>query len=312
VEEPVRHGVLGRWWARGRAAGWRMHDLSLARLNPVGRDLTAAGRRRWAAAASAAVVCGVAGAGLTGAVQPGSAAQVSGGQAARSARVPVANSKPVSNPATTGSRARTSCRSVVHIGDSTSDGLVSPDYLPNPRQRIGAQYAEVGVTQLITEISGGRSIVETVDHQPDAYTVAQQLVAKGYRGCWVLALGTNDTADVVVGSSVSRAARIQRMMSLIGHQPVMWVNVKSLNSSGAYAESDMQLWNAALAQACPRYPGMRVYDWAGAAQGNWFIADGIHYTSAGYAARSVGIAQALAAAFPATSSHTAHTGCVVH
>ena len=62
----------------------------------------------------------------------------------------------------------------------------------------------------------------------------------------------------------------------------------------------MRLWNQALLQACPRYPSMRVYDWADAAQRSWFISDGIHYTSAGYAARAARIADALAAAFPAT------------
>ena len=44
---------------------------------------------------------------------------------------------------------------------------------------------------------------------------------------------------------------------------------------------------------------MRVYDWAAAAKDSWFISDGIHYTSAGYAARAYLIAHALAAAFPA-------------
>ena len=34
---------------------------------------------------------------------------------------------------------RTSCTSVVHIGDSTSDGLFSNDYLPDKRQQIPAQ-----------------------------------------------------------------------------------------------------------------------------------------------------------------------------
>ena len=48
----------------------------------------------------------------------------------------------------------------------------------------------------------------------------------------MLALGTNDTADVYVGSRVSLAARIQEMMSVIGGQPVMWVNVKSLLGAG--------------------------------------------------------------------------------
>jgi Acyltransferase family len=39
------------------------------------------------------------------------------------------------------------------------------------------------------------------------------------------------------------------------------------------------------ALACASYPNMRVYDWAAAVKTSWFISDGIHYTSAGYAAR---------------------------
>ena len=336
IEEPVRHGVLGRTWNRARASGWWLADFKLAHLNPAGQDLSPAGRRRWAAAASTIVVCGVAGAGLTGAVQPGSAAQLATGSVpaprseapTSSTRAPAATSRPAGGasraartPAATGpsagagaatTSAKTSCRSVVHIGDSTSDGLVSANYLPNPQQRIGAQYAKAGATRMITEISGGRSIVETVGNQANAYDVARQLVAGGYRGCWVLALGTNDTADVVAGSAVSRAARIEKMMSVIGHQPVLWVNVKSLVASGPYAEPQMQRWDTALTQACPRYQGMRVYDWAGVAQNRWFISDGIHYTSAGYAARSADIAHALAEAFPAQSSHSARSGCEVH
>src|SRR5437763_13681978 len=41
-------------------------------------------------------------------------------------------------------------------------------------------------------------------------TVGQQLKQEGYQGCWVLALGTNETADVYVGSPVGLAARIRR------------------------------------------------------------------------------------------------------
>ena len=188
---------------------------------------------------------------------------------------------------------------MVHIGDSTSEGLISSDYLPDPRQRIAAQYAKVGVTTFVPEISGARSIVETYQGQPNAYTVAKQQVQQGYQGCWVLALGTNDAADVDVGSPVSLAARIKEMMSVIGGQPVMWVNVKSLLASGPYAESNMLAWDHALIQACASYPNMRVYDWASAAKDSWFISDGIHFTSAGYAARARLIASALARAFPA-------------
>jgi peptidoglycan/LPS O-acetylase OafA/YrhL len=285
IEEPVRQGAIGRCLARARSAHW---------------DLQAAGRRVWIPAAGAAVVCVLAAAGLAGAVPLKSAA---------ASRSPLART---SAPAAASGPARSSCRSVVHIGDSTSDGLISPDYLPDPRQRIAAQYAQVGATRLITEISGGRSIVETIDGKPNAYTLAQQLVRDGYRGCWALALGTNDTADVFVGSKVSQATRIQRMMSLIGNQPVMWVNVKSLLTSGPYAESQMQLWNSALIRACARYPDMRVYGWAADAQSSEFIPDGIHYTSAGYAARAHLIAHALAAAFPASGHRAPHRpGCLV-
>jgi lysophospholipase L1-like esterase len=168
----------------------------------------------------------------------------------------------------------------------------------------------VGVSRFIPEVSGARSIVETVNNQPNAYTVAQRLIHHGYRGCWVLALGTNDTADVYVGSTVSLATRIRQMMSVIGRQPVMWVNVKSLLATGPYSETDMLAWNHALIQACTRYPNMRVYDWAAAAKDRWFIFDGTHYTPRGYAARARRIANALAAAFPHGSPATGspHTG----
>ncbi len=126
----------------------------------------------------------------------------------------------------------------------------------------------------------------------------------------MIALGTNDSADVYVGSSISLAQRVKEMMSAIGSQPVMWVEAKTLNSSGPYSESDMQKWNQALVQACARYPNMRVYDWPAAAKDKWFIPDGIHYYSPGYAARAHLIADALAESFPA-SSDTTPSSCVV-
>jgi hypothetical protein len=187
----------------------------------------------------------------------------------------------------------------VHIGDSTSDGLVLPAYQPDAALRIAAQYRRVGVTRFIPEVSGARSIVETWGGFPNGYTVAQQLIQQGYHGCWVIALGTNDTADVAVGSVVGLAARIARMMSLIGPQPVMWVNVRTLLTSGPYSEARMRQWNRALLAACPLYPNMAVYDWASAARPSWYIPDGIHYTPQGYAMRSRLIANALAQAFPA-------------
>jgi peptidoglycan/LPS O-acetylase OafA/YrhL len=207
---------------------------------------------------------------------------------------------------------RTSCTSVVHIGDSTSDGLVLPAYQPNAALRIPARYKEVGIQNVHMEVVGGTSIVEEYDNQPNAFKVATRYRKGGYNGCWVIALGTNDTADVAAGSNVGMAQRIKRMMSVIGNQPVMWITVKSLLSSGDYSEQNMQQWNQALAAAQPHYPNMRIYNWASVAQVPWFINDKIHYTPPGYAARSELIADALAAAFPATTTTTATTAPASH
>ena len=81
----------------------------------------------------------------------------------------------------------------MYIGDSTSEGMVMPSYLPDPDLRLNAQLARVGATTQYIEISGARSTVETLSGQANAYDVASQLVANGFRGCWMLALGTNDT-----------------------------------------------------------------------------------------------------------------------
>jgi peptidoglycan/LPS O-acetylase OafA/YrhL len=195
---------------------------------------------------------------------------------------------------------RTSCASVVHIGDSTSEGLNSPEYEPNPANRIPARYADVGVKRSIMKIVGATSVVESLPGTPNAYDMANRVKQGGFNGCWVIALGTNDTADVYVGSNVSRLQRIQKMMSLIGNEPVMWVEVTSLLSSGPYSEQNMELWNQALQQAQAQYPNMRIYNWPAVAQKSWFINDGIHYTTIGYAHRATDIADALAEAFPAS------------
>jgi peptidoglycan/LPS O-acetylase OafA/YrhL len=202
-----------------------------------------------------------------------------------------------SSPAASGPP-RTSCQAVAHLGDSTSEGMVSSDYLPRASQRLPEQYEDVGVQSVRTDISGARSVVEVLPGQVNGYNAARAMAREGFRGCWVLALGTNDTADVAAGSQVGLMTRIQRMMSAANGEPVMWVNLKSLLATGPYAEANMLRWDTTLLRACARYPNMRVYDWASVVKTRWFISDGIHYTSAGYAARSRMIAEALAAAFP--------------
>ena len=312
LEEPIRHGALGRSWARLRSRGWRPRRMA----RPAGVAVLSGGLAVAVAALAFAGLGSTRSSPASGAINAQAASAIppaTSPRAARYARPAAGGVAPTSSDKASSSSAagvtdragagdgalRTACRSVVHIGDSTSSGLISSNYLPDPAQRMDAQYARVGVRRSQFDITPATSIVETPRGTTDAHTLAVDLRRSGYRGCWVLALGTNDTADVSVGSNVSLSDRISRMMAAIGAQPVMWVNVKSLVPSGPYAEPSMRRWDEALDQACSRYPEMRVFDWAGVVKDSWFIPDGIHYYSPGYAARAHLIADALAEAFPA-------------
>ncbi len=309
IEEPIRHGAIGRAWARVRAAAWRpnLGQIKLASL---------------AAGAGTVAVMVVAVAGLSGAVRAKAGARVGSVASQGGLQLPItrtvvkapnkhgnrsAGPSPAASAAA-GGQLRTSCRAVAHLGDSTSDGLVSPSYLPKPAERIAAQYTDVGAQSVITDISGARSVVEVLPGQVNGYDAARNLIRGGFRGCWVIALGTNDTADVAAGSNVGLATRINQMMKAAGGEPVMWVNVRSLLSSGPYAEANMLRWDQALVEACPKYPNMRVYNWAAEVRTKWYISDGIHFTSLGYKHRAQMIAEALARAFPATGHAS---GCLV-
>ena len=294
LEEPVRHGALGRLWRRFRSGEWRPRSVS---------------REGWAAAAVAALVLVAAAAGMAGVNSAPAEGSASRAEEARAAGA----TKPAPlTPAQANASTRSSCRAVVHIGDSTSEGLTSPEYLPLESQRIEARYADVGAVEQHMEIAGARSIEERFEGEPNAREVAEVWKLAGFRGCWVLALGTNEAANVFVGSSVGEMERIEIMMDAIGGEPVMWVNVRSLVEAGdPYAEENMKEWDEALREACLRYPNMRVYDWASDVKEEWFIDDGIHFTSPGYAARAELIAQALAHAFPARGQSEGGPRCLV-
>ena len=339
-EEPIRRGAIGRIWARTRSRLTRRRDAPRGRLFPRRQFLT--GMVSVVAVAVLALDC----AGLTGMVSP--RAEISG-LSARSEKGPVhpnvSTHHTAATPATTpapeatsvektssepaarvstqtrepksqepesrkaASPVKSSCNSVAYIGDSTSEGMVLPNYLPDPGHRLGAQYARVGATEQYLEISGARSIVETLsEKQASGYAIARDLKANGFRGCWVIALGSNDTANVYVGSMVGLEARIRRMMRVMGDQPVLWITVKSLLDTGPYAENNMRHWNRTVVDACATYPNMRVFDWASLAEDSWYISDGTHYSSEGYRHRARLSADALAHAFPASGESS---DCVV-
>ncbi|HXR31441.1 MAG TPA: acyltransferase family protein [Solirubrobacterales bacterium] len=272
VEDPIRHGALGRLWAQLRTGRWRPERMP---------------RYGWALVSAGAVVVAMAMAGLAGI-------------GVTDEKEAIAVAKTVTAKNVKRAPLATSCEAVIHIGDSTSEGLVSEEYLPDPNQLISAQYARVGATTQHLEVAGARSIYENFEGEPNAQEVAEAWKSEGFKGCWVIAMGTNEAANVAAGSSVTYDDRIDSMMATIGDEPVIWVNVKSLVPSGPYSETNMEDWDAALLEACDRYPHMRIYDWASDVKDVWFIPDGIHFTSEGYAARGRLIADALLEAFPNT------------
>lgn len=202
----------------------------------------------------------------------------------------------------------TSCREMIHIGDSTSVGLISKGVLPHAEDRIGARYQAVGVERFIPEISGARSMVETFEDRPNATQVAKKYRKSNFKGCWVLALGTNDPANTS-GNVEMLSARIATMMAIVGEDPVIWTTTKTRLDKGPYRNANMEKWNQAIGEACARYPHLRVYDWATEVKDEWFSKDGIHFNSDGCKERAARFAKAVALAFP--KEGPAPSGCMV-
>ena len=261
---------------------------------PAAGARTATGART---AASGAGTAGSAGTAASGPHSAGSAASRTGAGAAKAA-APAAARHVRTADRIRARGPRTSCRSVAHIGDSTSLDLISPLDLANPAQRLAARYHDVGVRHVRISASGGRSVVEVLPGQVNGYNVAREWRSEGYRGCWVFALGTNDTANVAVGSGVGLMARIERMMSAAHGEPVLWVNTRTMLSRGPWAQSNEQAWDNTLVEALRLYPNMRILNWAAMAKPGWFLPDGIHYNAAGRVHRAEAIARGLARAFP--------------
>ena len=288
VEDPIRHGAMGPW-LRGLARSIRakrLPDWSLRGRIVAGTSLLV-GLLAFPSLAGLPPSGPIAPLAVTASAEAEQAQELE--QAVSKTRE--ATGKPVAD-------GDTACAEVAYIGDSTSVGLLSPDYLPRPDQRIDARLAEKGIETQRLDIDGARSIVEKVEGQLNAEEAAEVIRGEGFEGCWILALGTNESANVAVGSTITEQSRINTMMEVADGDPVLWVNVKSIVSGTPYDRANMENWNRALFDACPAWPNMRIYDWRSQVNDDWFTTDGIHFTSEGYANRARMIADALAEAFP--------------
>lgn len=214
----------------------------------------------------------------------------------------------------TGPDAGTQCRSVAHIGDSLT---------AYTKESLTEAYRAAGVSARV-DAYGGRASLQKLPRDPRTGKQAAQAIARaGFKGCWVVALGTNDTANVAAGAGYTRSMAIDEMMKAIdpsGSAPVMWVSAFTVVMGGHWSSGNMQLWNQALREALARWPNLRVFDWATtAATGVAPFADGIHHTRAGYRVRNKAIAEAVTTMFcrgritcpsthPSERSRSIHSG----
>ncbi|GAC57089.1 putative acyltransferase [Gordonia hirsuta DSM 44140 = NBRC 16056] len=205
---------------------------------------------------------------------------------------------------------RTECTEVIHVGDSTALGMTEPEMQPDPRKRLTAQYTRVGAKVVRMDVVGGRSSLERLEGAPNAAESIQTDLDNGWEGCWVMNMGINDAANMEVGGPGPAAMRIDRLLSPLKGQPVLWPTVitNQLNQNPAYNNRAMQRFNRALVEACKRYPNLRIYDLAGEVDQSWF-SDGVHFTAEGNVQRARMISTALATAFPAEDQ--APDGCLI-
>ena len=291
VEDPIRHGAIGKWWKRTRARGFRIH-----RPDSAGA---------WAITVAISLVCLFAFLGAVGATTSkpllpiavtqndplaelgtkAVALESEGGVTGSSGQIP-------------GDPSKTACASVAYIGESTSLGMVEPLVLTNPAERLDARLKAAGAGTQQIDVAGSRSVEYSDPGTLGGSDAAQAIRDGGFKGCWIFALAINDSGFVNSGDGTA-AERIDTMLEIADGEPVMWVNGSMLSTGPlGYLEPDVMDWNEALVEACQAYPGLRVYDWNSEVNPDWYTDDGIHYTPIGYGERARLIADGLIAAFP--------------
>ena len=194
----------------------------------------------------------------------------------------------------------TACDGVALIGDSTAVGLNGSNGVISGGDTIGAQLSAIGVNDLRLDISGGRSIVETLPGQTNGPEAINAIQNTGFAGCWVILLGTNDAANIAAGSNADAARRVGNILDAVAGERTLWLTASTVRSDGFWARPNTQAWNNQLRSLLAPADNVGVADWDWAASGNaWFVADGIHPNATGLAERSRFIADNLRVFFPA-------------
>jgi len=299
VEDPIRHGALGRYWHRAKAAKFRLEKPDLPWLSKAG--VTATGLVFLSA------FLGMVGLTTSKPLVPITSAQgdPSLSQGSGNAALSLTGAETDEDedaPSSEAGLGKTACRSVAYIGESTSLGMVLSDIIPKKGQRLEGRLAAVGATEQKIDIAGSRSVFDAEPGTEGALGAARAIRKQGFKGCWIFSLGINDAGFVSSGYGEGAAARIESIMRFTDGEPVMWVSAEMLPTGELrYLDEAVEGWNEFLLFNCRKYPEMRVYDWGRDVAREWFQTDGIHYEAEGYVNRAELVAAALVSAFPSGS-----------
>ncbi|MFM2076213.1 MAG: hypothetical protein RJA49_103 [Actinomycetota bacterium] len=195
----------------------------------------------------------------------------------------------VQHPARHGGR---HCDSLAHVGDSLTW---------QAKVGLGQQYVRRGWRDVRIDAKGGRGIASFMYDDMTGLDAVRRIKAGGFHGCWVMALGTNDTANTDVFAHTPaeqhlwRVGLIKAMMEELNGAQVVWVNTHLIAPDIAYSSQDAAAWNAALREVSTAYPNMQIFDWDTAAKDHpeWTRDDMVHDTPEGSAQRAEIVSRAV-------------------
>lgn len=312
VEDPIRrHGVvtpLKQWWAQRHTLprmGLAVPATLLAAVVAMGIPAawnTSLDQAEQPGAQQMGVKIG--GDGPAPAPAPDKSAQASESDQAEGV-APSSSAEAADSKDAAAQAGKTRCTTVIHVGDSTSIGMFDDGYLSDPQRNAQVTYKNVGAQDVVADVTGARSTVESLEGDPSIRDSVQQLLDQGYGedACWIIGAGVNDAANRAVGGSGEEDWRVDQIMELLGDAPVLWPTAATNRDSGAYDNANMAPFNEALLAARDRYPNLVVYDWASDVHQEWFLpGDDVHYQTEGNEKRAEYFAKALTLAFPADGS----------
>lgn len=194
----------------------------------------------------------------------------------------------------------TRCSSVALVGDSTAVGLDGSNGVLSSADTVTARLIEIGVADVRFEVSGGRSIVETLPGQINGVDAIRNLQGAGFNGCWVIVLGTNDAANISAGSNATAQNRVNSIVDALAGESALWINASTTTTSGHWARANILAWNADLLALLSGQSSVALADWDRVNSSNaWIGSDGIHPNATGLAARAQFIADNLRVFYPA-------------